>query len=1132
MEFSAFISKTRNTQKSPEPCEVEAHKTLLGGLAYRQFSPWICGTIVLSSLVLSVTIFHYAERNIRLNALLEFRKTSISAEESIRQKVMAYGQVLTGTTAHMGSHAKEEAGAHNEMEHESLDNYVASLGLRETFPSIINLGLVGFDGHVVDYDLHDAHDDHAAHDLGETLLHGPEENHVGPVSRLPKANTSITHIAPLQRHKKMLGLDLGADKSCNAALNFARESKDTRLTPRLTIMNGDKREPGFFLVRPIYAPLRIADNGEVLEDRFLGWAMASFVLKNMIEELGAQLGEEYNLTLFDGELLTPRNIVFENVRDDEYLGDFLHESYVNLYGRKWTLRFSSTPAFDVAHESFLPTGLLLVGLLVSFLFWFAARSNALRSRVLISLTELRERQLDAHKDENRTLLEASVMAVMTLDKRSRVTFVNSTALELFGLSEKALLGEPFEKFVSVYKNVKAGDIANAIGCGGNETPLLLDVQTSTWRTADDDIQTTALIRDVTENVTNRLTLEAVQERYDVALSGAEIGVFEVNLRDGTAILSETSRRIMGGDLYSDTFDQERDFYSRIHPDDLDQLYESDRKCIEGETERTKVEYRLRFPEGWRWMYTDAVSVGKGPDGRADRLIGTQRDITEVRHARNALELSEARFRMMMEEAPVGTAILGEKGAFIKVNKALAALTGYDAESQCLNIRLADILSRKDFVRMTHDIRGLLRSREAKAYQNQFELKTRSGEIRWGLFNFSWTFDKNRNENVYIMQVIDITDQKMIEKVKGEFVSTVSHELRTPLTSVKGALGLLEVSAANTLTESAKRLLEIARVNADRLTVMVNDILDLERLKSGAIVFESEDVSLSSIVAHTVESMTSFAKEHQNTIVLSGMDDAVDVNVDVGRFRQVLTNLLSNACKFSNAETPVVVHCVPRDDDVIVNVENTGPAVPDSFRSSLFEAFTQVDASDTRSMGGTGLGLHIASQIVLRLGGEIGCDHNDEGQTIFWFTCPRSFAEMDQGGDGPLEGTWQNGQILRVLHVEDDTDFADIISASFGNLACVSHAANLEQARALISAETYDVVLLDWALPDGHASVLLDEIYEHLPDVVVVALSATNDVFDDRVSLSITKSQVDTETIVRQVQRASAYLPEIAKKASM
>lgn len=165
--------------------------------------------------------------------------------------------------------------------------------------------------------------------------------------------------------------------------------------------------------------------------------------------------------------------------------------------------------------------------------------------------------------------------------------------------------------------------------------------------------------------------------------------------------------------------------------------------------------------------------------------------------------------------------------------------------------------------------------------------------------------------------------------------------------------------AETLPDGALRLLDIAGANVDRLTVIVNDILDLEKISSAEVAFDIERLALDEIAADTVVQMQTFAEENINRVELDLRLSGVLVEGDRRRLQQVLCNLLSNACKFSDPDTAVMVRIDLRGDTAIVEVENIGRPVPEGFQAHLFNAFTQADGSDMRTAGGAGLGLNVA-----------------------------------------------------------------------------------------------------------------------------------------------------------------------------
>ncbi|HBR39554.1 MAG TPA: hybrid sensor histidine kinase/response regulator, partial [Sulfitobacter pontiacus] len=312
------------------------------------------------------------------------------------------------------------------------------------------------------------------------------------------------------------------------------------------------------------------------------------------------------------------------------------------------------------------------------------------------------------------------------------------------------------------------------------------------------------------------------------------------------------------------------------------------------------------------------------------------------------------------------------------------------------------------------------------------------------------------------------------------------------------------------------------------TTIVNDILDLEKISSGKIDFDLSPMSLNEVISSAVQEMMPFAVTHNTKLVMDLPDTDINVTADWSRMMQVLANLMSNACKYSSEGTDVTIKAETIGDMAIVYVQNFGPGVPENFKNRIFQAFSQADGSDTRAKGGTGLGLNITRQIVWRQGGNIGFESKPSGTTIFWFTCP--LATDAEGYDvlpdartfEVIDGTKDN---LRVLHLEDDEEFAEVLREGLRPFADVQNVTRLNEVHDALSAGPLDVIILDWTVPDGDAAAVLDDIAELQPTARVVGL--TSDAArarDSRVGTHLVKSQTDLnhiiESIVGPTQRAS------------
>lgn len=234
-----------------------------------------------------------------------------------------------------------------------------------------------------------------------------------------------------------------------------------------------------------------------------------------------------------------------------------------------------------------------------------------------------------------------------------------------------------------------------------------------------------------------------------------------------------------------------------------------------------------------------------------------------------------------------------------------------------------------------------------------------------------------------------TERKRLERLKDEFVSTVSHELRTPVTSIAASLGLLMAQACGSLPESISRLIVIAHTNSQRVVRLVNDILDIEKLEARQIEFDFKRIEVQPLVEQAVDANQDLAQSNGVRIRLEHSDArALDtVRADADRLTQVVTNLLTNAIKYSPPGQDVVVTIAQEDNLVRISVRDYGPGIPAHFKSHVFERFAQADATNARSKSGTGLGLSIVKQIVSRLGGKVDFHDAAGGGTVFAVELP-------------------------------------------------------------------------------------------------------------------------------------------------
>ena len=296
------------------------------------------------------------------------------------------------------------------------------------------------------------------------------------------------------------------------------------------------------------------------------------------------------------------------------------------------------------------------------------------------------------------------------------------------------------------------------------------------------------------------------------------------------------------------------------------------------------------------------------------------------------------------------------------------------------IGLADTESVREM--SLRDITATIPPKKDGVWEGESVVRTRDGqEVPVSQVIVAHTSPQGDRSVATIMR--DISGWKHLDRVKSEFVSTVSHELRTPLTAIRGSLGLLEGGGITNLPPKALNLLRIARNNCDRLVRLLNDMLDLDKIEAGKLALRAVPLEPAEVVGAALDELRPMADQRAIALV-EDLAPVPPVTGDRDRLIQVLTNLVSNAIKFSPAAATVTVSITAVEHGVRFAVHNPGPGIAPHDMPRLFGRFQQLDGSDRRRHGGTGLGLAIAKAIVEQHEGTIGVESDPGAGTTFWF----------------------------------------------------------------------------------------------------------------------------------------------------
>jgi PAS domain S-box-containing protein len=625
------------------------------------------------------------------------------------------------------------------------------------------------------------------------------------------------------------------------------------------------------------------------------------------------------------------------------------------------------------------------------------------------------------------------------------------------------------------------------------------------------------------------TLTRNNERFAIAADAAGLGFWSLDIATDVLQWDERMSQLHGRAPL--TGDQPFTAWrGSLHPEDRAIFEQALADALSG-TQPFDTEFRVIHPNGAIWHLKSAARIARDTAGHAVHMHGVTVDIT-------ALKRADEQFHRAIEAAPTGMLLMDRMGTIVLVNAQVEKLFGYPREE--LLGRHVEMLVPERFRTHHPEFRDeFFRAPKARAMgagRDLYGLRKDGYEVpvEIGLNPL------HTSEGDFVLSSIsDLSQRREMDRMRSDFVSTVSHELRTPLTSISGSLGLLQSGAMGALSDKAAAMVRIAHKNSDRLVRIINDILDIGKLEAGQLALQLVSVSLVELLRQSVEINSAYAEKYQVRFLIDGACPDDRVMADPDRLMQVITNLLSNAAKFSPPGADVLIRVLPCSSTLRVEVEDSGPGIPQAFQSHVFEKFAQADASPTRRFEGTGLGLSIARQLVEAMDGSIGFTTVPGQGTVFHLELPRTDAASIDGrkvslsdtaahrvlrvaADAPSNGT--KTALPRLLFIEDDDDLISVIGATLADKAQIVAAHSLFQAGQLLRAERFDLVILDQTLPDGNGLSFVDRIpglvERMVPKVILLVTDPPRDVHS-KVAAVLVKSQVSAAQAAATIL---SYLP--------
>jgi len=480
-----------------------------------------------------------------------------------------------------------------------------------------------------------------------------------------------------------------------------------------------------------------------------------------------------------------------------------------------------------------------------------------------------------------------------------------------------------------------------------------------------------------------------------------------------------------------------------------------------------------------------VSCAAMKDGRQHTtgVVCTVRDMTERKRAEEELRRADERYRALIQNLPVGLYQNqpGNDGRFIMANPAMVRIFGYDSVEDFLQIDAVDLyVHPEDRDRLLEKL-----LKDGKAVGEEFLFKRKDGSTLWGALTTKVVFGAEGQIRYFDGMAEDITPRKQVEEemrkareaaesanqAKSEFLANMSHEIRTPM---NGVLGMTELALATELSAEQREYLQMVKTSADSLLAIINDILDFSKIEAGKMELSPTDFNLRELLGDTNTTLAVRAHVQGLELACRILPDVPDALIgDPLRLRQIITNLVGNALKFTQAgEIVVQVEAQttsPIDVQLHVSVHDTGIGIPSEKKDLIFRAFEQVDGSTTRRFGGTGLGLAICAKLVGLMGGKIWVDSQLGSGSTFHFT-----AKMGLSANPPAPAFLADPEVLRdlpVLVVDDNATNRRILEELLRNwrlrptISDGGQDAISRMRDAANAGRMFPLVLLDAHMPD-------------------------------------------------------------------
>ena len=740
------------------------------------------------------------------------------------------------------------------------------------------------------------------------------------------------------------------------------------------------------------------------------------------------------------------------------------------------------------------------------------------SQVFLGALEAAARSRDellVRERQWQSIVEAEPECVKILEPDGRVRMMNRSGLAMVEAdSAEQVLGKSVfgliaaqdrERFEAMHERVRRGsreifeyEIAGFKGghrrMESHAVPLYGEDGTVTG--------TLAVTRDISERVRNERAIRESEQRMELAIEGADLGLWDLDLRSG--VFNHNARLI--GMLGYQTGEVEVSFgelVERLHPDDVENMRNAFVGHLKGIAARFESEFRLRHRDGdWIWIHARGKAVERDGSGHALRMIGTNLGITARKRAEEAARQSQEHTRLALAAAEMAAWRWDIPTDTTTWSEERNRLLGPQPAASYPDFR--DMVIEEDRAVFLEVGRAAVRT--GSTYEAEFRLRRTDGAVRWLLARGNIRRDTEGRAVAIIGVTQDVTRRKeaalelemhrhRLESLvrertvqlsrakeaaeaanvaKSAFLANMSHEIRTPM---NGILGMAHILRRGELTPKQRERLDTIDSAANHLLGILNDVLDISKIEAGKFVIEETPLAVEDLMGRVASILAEGAARKGISVCIADESFHGRLMGDPTRLEQALLNFAGNAVKFTEQGSVILrAEKVHEDERCVVvrfEVEDTGMGIAPEAIPRLFRAFEQADNSMTRRYGGTGLGLAITRRLAELMGGEVGVESTPGSGSVFWFTARlgKPVAADDEDVIGVEPGMAEDQLRLRhagtrILVAEDEpvnVEVSRMLLEAAGLV--VDTAVDGAAAVALARDGNYALILMDMQMPN-------------------------------------------------------------------